>query len=272
MSSNNTEQNTNVSDIVLYLKCPRKVYYTKRSHKTRSNDDVSYVEHLLFKEFGLKYPQLLEHFSSKADDTKGKMQSIFDETCAELSIIYASELESVSGLTISEAIGNVNACLEDVAFNITEMLADAHNMPLVKALCGMQVEPVLYGHKMKVSGIPAGVVELEGSPAPVIIKTGKCPEYGIWADDRLHLAAFSMLVQEVHNKPNDGGIVIYSRSGCIRPAKIRANDRRQVLGVCSNIKKIKDGFLPERKQIPLCGDCEFLGSCDVKSSLVSKFF
>lgn len=272
MTPNNAEQNTNVSDIALYLKCPRKVYYSKRSQKTRSNDDVSYVEHLLLKELGLRYPQLLEHFSSKADDMKNKIQSIFNETCAELSIIYASELEGVSEITLSQAIENVKSCLEDVTCNMTGMLTDAHNMPLVKALCGMKVEPVLYGTKMKVSGIPAGMVEFAGSPAPVIIKTGKCPEYGIWADDRLHLAAFSMLVQEVHNRSVDGGIVIYSRSGCIRPTKVRANDRRQVLGVCSNIKKIKEGFLPERKQIPLCGDCEFLESCDVKSSLASKFF
>lgn len=271
MSLNN-EQNTNVSDIVLYLKCPRKVYYSKRSTKTRSNDDVSYVEHLLLKELGLRYPFLLEHFSSKADDMKDKNQSIFDEVCTELSIIYASELEGVSEETMSKAIEKVKACLEDVACNMAGMPEDAANMSMVKALCGMEVQPVLYGPKMKVSGIPAGIVELDGSPVPVIIKTGKCPEYGVWADDRLHLAAFSMLVQEVHNKPNDGGIVIYSRSGCIRPAKLRANDRRQVLGVCSNLKKIKEGFLPERKQIPLCDDCEFLESCDVKSSLASKFF
>lgn len=272
MSINNAGQNINVSDIALYLKCPRKVYYSKRSQKTRPNDDVSYVEHLLLKELGLRYPQLLGQFSSKADDMKDKIQSIFDEVCAELSIIYASELEGVSEITVSEAIEKVNACLGDVALNVAEMLEDAGSMSLANALCGMEVQPVLYGTKMKVSGIPGGMVELEGSKVPVIIKTGKSPEYGIWADDRLHLTAFSMLVQEIHNKPTDNGIVIYSRSGCIRPAKIRANDRRQVLGVYSNLRKIKDGFLPERKQIPLCNDCEFLESCDVKSSLASKFF
>ena len=272
MSPNNAEQNTNVSDIVLYLKCPRKVYYTKRSPKIRSKDDVSYVEHLLLKELGLRYPEFLESSSSKADNKKDKIQSVFNEVSAELSIIYASELEGVSETTVSEAIEDVTACLEDVTCNVAEMLEDAGNLSLAKALCGMEVQPVLYGSKMKVSGIPAGMVELEGSPIPVIVKTGKCPEYGVWADDRLHLAAFSMLVQEIHGRPTDDGIVIYSRSGCIRPVKIRANDRRQVLGVCSNIKKIKEGFLPERKEIPLCHDCEYLESCDVKSSLASKFF
>ncbi len=48
----------------------------------------------------------------------------------------------------------------------------------VRALYGMELEPVLYGPKMKVSGIPAGMISFDGSPAPVIIKTGKCP--GIW--------------------------------------------------------------------------------------------
>lgn len=272
MSLNKNEHNTNVSDIALYLKCPRKVYYSKRSQKKRTNDDVSYVEHLFLKEFGLRYPQLLEHFSSKADGMIDTIQSVFNEIHVELNIIYASELEGVSESTILEAIDNLQACIEDVSCNMGEMLKDTHSMPLVRALYGMELEPVLYGPKMKVSGIPAGMVNFEGSPAPVIIKTGKCPEYGIWADDRLHLAAFSMLVQDIHNMPIEGGIVIYSRSGCIRPSKIRANDRRQVLGVCSNIKKIKEGFLPERKQTPLCGDCEFLESCDVKSSLASKFF
>jgi len=272
MSSNNAEQNTNVSDIVLYLKCPRKVYYSKRAQKTKPIDTVSFVEHLLLKELGLRYPQLLGYASSKADDKKDKIQSVFNEVCTELNIIYASELEGVSEETVSEAIEKVNVCLGDVALNVAELLEDASNISLAKALCGMEVQPVLYGSKMKVSGMPAGIVELEGSKVPVIVKTGKCPEYGVWADDRLHLTAFSMLVQEMHNQPVDDGIVIYSRSGCIRHVKIRANDRRQVLGVCSNIKKIKEGFLPERKEIPLCHDCEYLESCDVKSSLASKFF
>ena len=272
MYLNNSEQNTNISDIALYLKCPRKVYYLKRSQKKRSNDDVSYVEHLFLREFGLRYPQLLEHLSSKADSTIDTIQSVFNEICVELNIIYASELESVSASTISEAISNVQGCIEDISCNIGKILADMHNMPLVKALCGMELEPLLCGHKIKVSGMPAGMASFKGSPAPVIIKTGKCPEYGVWADDRLHLAAFSILVQEVHNKPIDDGIVIYSRSGCIRPSKIRTNDRRQVLGVCNNIKKIKEGFLPERKQTPLCNGCEFLESCDISPSLASKFF
>ena len=272
MSLKNVEQNMNVSDIALYLKCPRKVYYSKRSQNKRSNDNVSYVEHLLLKEFGLRYPQLLEHFSSKADGMKNIIQSIFNDICVELNFIYASELEGVSESTITDAINNVQACIEEVSCNIVGMLTDTHSISLAKALCGMELEPVLYGPKMRVSGIPAGMIYLEGSHLPVIIKTGKCPGYGVWADDRLHMTAFSMLAQEVHNRPIDGGIVIYSRCGCVRPSKIRANDRRQVLGVCSNIKKIKAGFLPERKQTPLCSDCEFLESCDVKSSLASKFF
>lgn len=272
MSSNNAEQNTNVSDIVLYLKCPRKVYYSKRAPKTKPVANVSYVEHLLLKEFGLRYAQLLGYVSSKDDGKKDKIESIFNEASTELSAIYASELEGVSEETVSEAIEKVTACLGDVALNVAEMLEDAGSMSLTKALCGMEVQPVLYGPKMKVSGMPAGIVELEGSKVPVIVKTGKCPEYGVWADDRLHLAAFSMLVQEIHGRPVDEGIVIYSKSGCIRHVKIRANDRRQVLGVCSSIKKIKEGFLPERKEIPLCHDCEYLESCDVKSSLASKFF
>lgn len=272
MSYNNTEQNTNVSDITLYLKCPRKLYYSKRSLKIKPNDDVYYVEYLLLKELGLRYPQFMEYPSSKADEVKDKIQSIFNEMCTELGIIHASELVNSSELTISKAIENVKSYLEDVTCNITRMLADAHNASLIKALCDMEVEPVIYGAKLKISGIPAGIIELEGALAPVIIKTGKCPEYGIWADDRLHLAAFTMLFQEVYNKSVDSGIVIYARSGCIRPAKIRANDRRQVLGICSRIKKIKEGFLPERKTMPLCDDCEYLESCDIKSSLASKFF
>ncbi len=200
MPQKNVEQNMNVSDIALYLKCPRKVYYSKRSQKKESNDAVSYVEHLLLKEFGLRYPQLLEHFSSKADDMKDTIQSIFNEACVEFSIIYASELEGVSDSTISDAINNVQACIEDVSCNITGLLRDTHNMLLVKAFCGMELEPVLHGPKMKVSGIPAGMICLEGSHVPVIIKTGKCPEYGVWADDRLHMATFSMLAQEVHKE------------------------------------------------------------------------
>ncbi|MBC7085892.1 MAG: hypothetical protein H5T43_05960 [Methanomethylovorans sp.] len=272
MSLKNIEQNINVYDFALYLKCPRKVYYLKRSEIIRPNDNVSFVEHLFLKELGIRYPRLLENFSSKADDMKNKIQSVFNEISNELPTIYSSEIESVSESTISQALNNVQACVKDITSNMMEMLTNAHNLPLLQALCSMEIEPLLYGPKMKISGIPAGMIKLEGIPTPVIVKTGKFPEYGIWSDDRLHLAVFTMIAQEVYNTPIDNGIVIYSRSGNIRSAKIRANDRRQVLAIWSHIKKINDGFLPERKQIPMCHDCEFLQICDVKSSLASKFF
>jgi len=53
---------------------------------------------------------------------------------------------------------------------------------------------------------------------------------------------------------------------------IKRHERRKVLQVRDKIRKIQDGFMPERPEDAPCEYCGFKEICDVKSTLASRFF
>jgi len=70
----------------------------------------------------------------------------------------------------------------------------------------------------------------------------------------------------------DKGFIEYARWGIVRPAVIKRHERRKVLQVMDKIKKINNGFMPERQKDAPCDYCGLKGICDVKSTLASRFF
>ena len=116
------------------------------------------------------------------------------------------------------------------------------------------------------------MLKINESLVPSIIKTGNMPENGVWNRDRLQLTAYSILVEEKYNSIVEKGFVEYARWGIVRPVVIKRHERRKVLQVMDKIKKIQDGFMPERPKDAPCEYCGFDGICDVKSTLASRFF
>ena len=98
------------------------------------------------------------------------------------------------------------------------------------------------------------------------------PENGIWQSDRLQLTAYAILVEEKFNLPVERGFVEYARWGKVREVMIKRNERRMVLQIRDRIKKIHEGFMPERPKDAPCTHCGFDEICDVRSSLASRFF
>jgi CRISPR-associated exonuclease Cas4 len=133
-------------------------------------------------------------------------------------------------------------------------------------------ESILRSTKFELTGSPDRMVKINESFIPSIIKTGKMPENGVWQGDRLQLTAYSILVEEKYSSIIEKGFVEYARWGIVRPVVIKRHERRKVLRVRERIKKIQDGFMPERPTDAPCQYCGFTGICDVKSTLASKFF
>lgn len=245
-----------VSDITLYLKCPRMCYFVGKGHDLVKEITISYTERMILKELALTYSAAFS-----AGDKLSFLNSELDRISSEIRVIYP-ELAGVDENTLSNSVSGVRSCLENISSNLPgDFYAN-------EAL----VEPMLLSEKFGLSGSPDKLVKIGGAFMPSVIKTGSMPENGVWRSDRVQLTAYAILLEEKYSAVVERGFVEYARFGKVREAVIKRHERRKVLQVRDRIKKIQNGFMPEKPEDAPCDTCGFTGICDVKSTLASRFF
>jgi len=249
-----------VSDITTYLKCPRMCYFMNRGHDLINEISPVYLERIILKELALTYDSAVS-----SDDKHSFLKTELERISNEIRVIYPGELKSVDDETLAKSIADISPFLDTISSNLTAN----SDFYLSEFVCD---EPVLFSTKFEITGSPDRMVKINESFIPSIIKTGKMPENGVWHGDRLQLTAYSILVEEKYNSIIEKGFVEYARWGIVRPVVIKRHERRKVLQVRERLKKIHDGFMPERPADAPCQYCGFTGICDVKSTLASKFF
>ncbi|SFM70088.1 CRISPR-associated protein Cas4 [Methanolobus profundi] len=261
-----------VSELSLYFSCARKLYYSCRGYEPVSSSSSYYIEHLILKEMAMSYSHLLNGSSSKDDVSSAEVEGLFTQALENIPMIYPVEMEGVTEEMIAEVSGTIMEYLPEIQQALSSHLKDPELLDLSERLSILDEEPFLRSEKLNITGIPYRLLESEGSFEPILIKTGKAPENGVWMNDRLHVASFAMLAEEMHGIPVRAGHIIYARSGLFRNVKIRSTDRRQVLQAIGRVRKIKEGTMPDKKESPLCDTCAYSEMCNVKPSLASKFF
>lgn len=249
-----------VSDITTYLKCPRKCYFMNRGHDLMLEISQGHLESMILKELALTYDSAV-----KNDDKISFLKTGLERISNEIRVIYPNELKSVDDETLEKSIADILPLLDTISLNLSTN-SDFYLGEFV------QDEPILCSTKFELTGSPDRMAKINESVIPSIIKTGKMPENGVWQGDRLQLTAYSILAEEKYDSIIEKGFVEYARWGIVRQVVIRRHERRKVLQVRERIKKIKDGFMPERPDDAPCQFCGFTGICDVKSTLASKFF
>jgi len=187
-------------------------------------------------------------------------------------MIYPAEIANTSPELIENARSNVHEYLGGICENLMSAVAENGREEFLSSITPVRTEPLLHSERPVLTGIPTKLVCVDGAMAPSITKTGNCPENGVWKNDRLHLAALAILVENEYQSAVENGFVEYARYGIVRRVKIRPDDRRQVLKVRNRVEKIKDGTMPDRKESQLCEKCNFSQMCSTKASLASKFF
>jgi CRISPR-associated exonuclease Cas4 len=135
-----------------------------------------------------------------------------------------------------------------------------------------ELEPALRSEKFGLTGSPDKLITIGDELTPSIIKTGAMAENGVWKSDRLQLTAYAILVEEIYNTVVTRGFVEYARWGKVREVTIKRHERRKVLQLRDRVRKIEEGFMPEKPTDAPCEHCGFKGICDVKSTLASRFF
>jgi CRISPR-associated exonuclease Cas4 len=235
-----------ISDISLYLRCPRLVYFDALGRMSRK----------------VSLPNLLLHdlmlSISDCEDLEGRLMVELANLEQELPLVYGEEVNS-SG--IFSAAREVEALIP----NIAQSLSRSQDMLLP---CDVDID--LRSERL---GLSARLDRLiKNGYVPSIIRTGMAPAEGIWKSDRLKLAGICMLIEEKYCTRIDRGLVEYPRSGIVREAQIHSIDRSRVLRLRDRIRQIKEGRLPERPKEARCDDCDLRDSCETRVSLASKFF
>jgi CRISPR-associated exonuclease Cas4 len=246
-----------VSDITVYLKCPRMCYFRNKGHELLRETTVDYIQRLVLKELALTYGSALN-----GGDTPSALNKELDRLSDELPIIYRLELAGAGDYMLVQAVSCVRTLLGDICKNLSSKHYAHH----------CEFEPALRSEKFGLTGNPDKLITIENERIPSIIKTGAMPENGVWKSDRVQLTAYAILVEEIYNTVVQRGFVEYARWGVVREVTIKRHERRKVLQLRDRVRKIEEGFMPEKPTDAPCERCGFTGICDVKSTLASRFF
>jgi len=235
--------NVRISEIGLYLRCPRLVYFESLGSMPVEND----ARQILLRNLMLSI--------SQKNDLEDHLREIASRLEEELPVIYEVGPGDVS-----------SACreLEEEIAGIAQKLTG--NLDL---LLPYEAEVDLHSEKLGLSG---RLDRLAAGGVPSIIRTGKAPTEGVWKRDRLILAGYSLLLAEMKSRHIDCGLVEYPRQGLVRSVEIHSVDRARVLRIRDRIRLIKEGQLPDRPENAPCKSCRMTETCQTRHSLASKFF
>lgn len=235
-----------ISDIGLYQRCPRLVYFDALGSLPRKANPV----HLLLRELMFNI--------SGSDDLEGELEAILTGLERDLPLIYGDEIDPEE---LCMASLEVKAMIPRIAQGLA---------PALDKILPSELEVDLRSDRLGLSGRLDRLVT--NGHVPSIIKTGFAPDDGVWKKDRLQLAGYSMLTEEQYGGKIDLCQVEYPRSGVIRTVQIHSVDRGRFLRIRNRVQQIKEGRLPERPEGARCDDCEVREKCETRMSLASKFF
>jgi CRISPR-associated exonuclease Cas4 len=235
-----------ISDIGLYLRCPRLVYFDALGSIPRKAMPVR----LLLRELMLGI--------YNGDDLEGELKASLGKLERDLPLIYGDEIDPEELSTASREVAA-----------IIPMMAQGLATVLDKILPS-DLEVDLRSDRLGLSGRLDRLVT--NGRIPSIIKTGFAPDDGVWKKDRLQLAGYAMLTEEKYGCRIGKGQVEYPRSGVIRTVQVHSVDRGRVLRIRNRIQQIKEGRLPERPEEARCDGCDVRDKCETRMSLASKFF
>jgi CRISPR-associated exonuclease Cas4 len=235
-----------ISDIGLYLRCPRLVYFDALGSLPRKARPVN----LLLRELMLGISGL--------DDLEGELEAGLGKLELDLPLIYGDEIDPEEFETAyQEVVSLIPKMAQGLATVLDRILPS-------------DLEVDLRSDRLGLSGRLDRLVT--DGHVPSIIKTGFAPDDGVWKKDRIQLAGYAMLTEERYGSRIELGQVEYPRSGAIRTVQIHSVDRGRFLRIRNRVQQIKEGRLPERPEEARCDDCEVRDKCETRITLASKFF
>lgn len=241
-----------ISDLGLYLRCPRQVYFQALGHLAL--EKTNRVHSLLLRELALSFSAM-----EPGADIEMWLANRLKTAQLELPIIYPGEIDPND---LRKAAGELKLQIPEMAESYA---------PWLDQILPSVLEVDLRSERLGLSGRLDRLVEKD-HPIPSIIRTGRPPKQGVWKSERIRLAGYAVLLEDARGERIDSGLVEYPFAGEIRQVKIRSIDRSRMLRIRDRIRQINDGRLPERPKSAPCDKCRLEEKCEVRRSLASKFF
>ena len=166
-----------ISDIGLYLRCPRLVYFQSlRSIAAPVDADRLLLRALMQ---SLTYPSSSEVPEMDLEDMLYENLSRLEQ---ELPLVYEIDAEE-----LSSACRDLKQKIEGISQELAEHLG---------LLLPCEVDVDLRSERLGLSG---RLDRLAHGGIPSIIRTGRAPEDGIWKRDRIMLSGYALIQQGNHN-------------------------------------------------------------------------
>lgn len=263
-----------VSDLTHYMLCPRLVYFRARGYeqpKMAKGKERSVIEHILLKELGFNL-----HKVSGTEDEGGPgedrgeedLKRVIEDIVSGVEWIYKEELKDVEK-DFLKAVKTDFVCGIETPEWLSKIKKETPLAELER-YHGYKREHIMVSETLNMSGSVDKLIRTEEEVIPCVIKTGKCPEYGVWKSDRMQLAAYALLIEDEFETTVQRGFVEYIRTAEVREVHIKRRDRALALQLLKQVKRIKRGVFPEKGENAPCDDCFFLELCETKKTLLSK--
>jgi CRISPR-associated exonuclease Cas4 len=271
--------NVRVSDVTQYMICPRLVYFGAAGHKQSGiaeGKEKRVIERILLKELAFNLHKLRggsEEEGEEGEETeKEAAKRIIEEVVDSVERIYREELKDIE-TDFFAAVKAAFICRmgeEDAEW--LQKVRKENGVLVLEAAYGYEREHTMVSETLSMSGSVDKLIRTEAEIIPCMIKTGRCPEYGVWKSDRVQLAAYAMLIEEEFETAVRRGFVEYIRNAECRESPIRKKDRALALQVLKRVKRIKEGVFPEKGDNAPCDTCSFVEFCETKKTLLSALF
>lgn len=261
-----------VSDLTQYGICPRLVYFRAREPEHAelilSGNERSMIERILWKELAFNLHKIYGYEVAVAEPEK-TAKSVLDEIVDGVEHIYKKELDAVAESVLDDVKRDfVCGIVEDETW-LNKARAENELLEL-QQMRGYDREHAMVSGKLRLNGSVDKLITTENEVIPGMIKTGKSPDYGVWPNDRMQLAAYAMLIEETFETTVQRGFVEYIRAAKFRESPIRRKDRARALQTLKHVRRIKSGAYPDKSANAPCANCVFLDRCDTRKTLLSK--
>ncbi len=248
------------SEISSYYLCPRLVYFQRRHAHDLAN---AAVRADFFKALSYSLGSVVLSPTPERDLDDAIMRAGDDSL-----LVYGPSYEQI----IVDSAAEARKMAGQILAGLLREKGEYGEQALMGILFPRTAGTTIYSEKFRISGTIDKIVVLDGAPVPVIVSPSQPPQNGVYASDRIRLAAYAMLVSEKYDTSCTRGAVEYVAGWSLRLAEIRYEDKRKALYARNRIIEMDRGRMPEAVRGKWCGACGHSDACGVKPSLLSRLF